>query len=166
MFPFVSQSLEKLKFLNLGYCDHLKESPDFTRIPNIERLILEACKSLSKIHHSVVQLKNLKYFSVANCKNLQEIPDLPTNLEILKADECIALEKMPNFSEMSNMVELHLNHSPKLTEILGLHKSFNTVRRIHMEGCTNLTAAFKKTILQVISLSAPIRIQLIHTCMY
>ncbi|CAN6687098.1 unnamed protein product [Malus baccata var. baccata] len=141
-------SLEKLKFLNLGYCDHLKESPDFTRIPNIERLILEACKSLSKIHHSVVQLKNLKYLSVANCKNLQEIPDLPTNLEILKADECIALEKMPNFSETSSMVELHLNHSPKLTEILGLHKSFNTVRTIRMEGCTNLTAAFKKTIVQ------------------
>ncbi|XP_048436930.1 disease resistance protein RPV1 [Pyrus x bretschneideri] len=141
-------SLEKLKFLNLGYCDHLKQSPDFSRIPNIEILILKACKRLSKIHHSVVKLKNLKYLSVAKCKNLQEIPDLPTNLEILKANECIALKKMPDFSEMLSMVELHLNHSPKLTKILGLHKSLNTMRRIHMEGCTNLTAAFRKAILQ------------------
>ncbi|KAB2603431.1 TMV resistance protein N-like [Pyrus ussuriensis x Pyrus communis] len=143
-----NESLGKLKFLNLGYCDHLKQSPDFSRIPNIEILILEACKSLSKIHYSVVHLKNLKYLSVANCKKLQEIPDLPSNLEILKADECIALKKMPNFSKMSIMVELHLNHSPKLTEILGMDKSLNTMRRIHMEGCTNLTAAFKKAILQ------------------
>ncbi|TQE06498.1 hypothetical protein C1H46_007869 [Malus baccata] len=146
-------SLENLKFLNLGSCENLKESPDFSRIPNIERLILEACESLSKIHHSIVQLKNLKYLSVENCKNLQEIPDLPTKLEILKADECIALEKMPNFSEMSSMVELHLNHSPKLTEILGLDKSLKTMTRIHMEGCTNLTPAFKKAILQEWSVS-------------
>ncbi|XP_050105411.1 disease resistance protein RPV1-like [Malus sylvestris] len=141
-------SLEKLKFLNLGSCDNLKQSPDFSRIPNIERLILEACKSLSKIHHSIIQLRNLKYLSVANCQNLQKIPDLPTKLEILKADECIALEVMPNFSKMSSMLELHLNHSPKLTEILGLDKSLNNMIRIHMEGCTNLTAAFKKAILQ------------------
>ncbi|CAN6555508.1 unnamed protein product [Malus baccata var. baccata] len=53
-----------------------------------------------------------------------------------------------HFQKNNGMVELHLNHSPKLTKILGLHKSLNTMRRIHMEGCTNLTAAFRKAILQ------------------
>ncbi|TQD81796.1 hypothetical protein C1H46_032657 [Malus baccata] len=117
-------SLEKLKFLNLGYCNRLIRLPDFSNIPNLERLILKGCK------------------------NLQAIPALPTNLEILEADECIALEEMPDFSEMSRIRELHLKHSPKLSEILGLDKALNSMTRIHMEGCTNLTAAFKKAILQ------------------
>ncbi|XP_050110160.1 disease resistance protein RUN1-like isoform X2 [Malus sylvestris] len=118
--------LEKLKFLNLSHSHNLTRSPDFSKTPNLERLILK------------------------DCKNLQAIPRLPTNLEILEADECIALEKMPDFSEMSRMRELHLNHSPKLSEILGLDKalSSNSMTSIHMEGCTNLTASFKEAILQ------------------
>ncbi|XP_028952503.1 disease resistance protein RUN1 [Malus domestica] len=117
-------SLEKLKFLNLSYCNDLTKLPDFSNIPNLERLILKGCKKL------------------------EEIPALPTNLEILEADECIALEKMPDFSEMSRMRELHLNHSPKLSEILGLDKALNSMTSIHMEGCTNLTASFKEAILK------------------
>ncbi|XP_048426172.1 TMV resistance protein N-like [Pyrus x bretschneideri] len=116
--------LEKLKFLNLSHSHNLTRSPDFSKTPNLERLILK------------------------DCKNLQAIPALPTNLEILEADECIALEKMPDFSEMSRMRELHLNHSPKLSEILGLDKPLNCMTSIHMEGCTNLTASFKEGILQ------------------
>ncbi|CAL8107408.1 unnamed protein product [Prunus armeniaca] len=163
--------LEKLKFLNLGYCDRLKQSPDFSKLPNLEKLILQGCNSLSEIHHSILQLKTLEYLCLAdcnltdeaipedlgdlislkeldlrgnvfyglptlsrlsrlqslqltNCANLRAIPDLPTNLEILQADECIALEEMPNFSRMLCMRELHLNRSPKLTEIPGLDKSY------------------------------------------
>ncbi|KAM1285760.1 hypothetical protein EV1_028310 [Malus domestica] len=116
--------LEKLKFLNLSHSHYLTQSLDFSKTPNLERLILK------------------------DCKNLKAIPALPTNLEILEADECIALEKMPDFSEMSRMRELHLNHSPKLSDILGLDKALNSMTSIHMEGCTNLTASFKEVILQ------------------
>ncbi|BFG18140.1 hypothetical protein CerSpe_044140 [Prunus speciosa] len=49
---------------------------------------------------------------------------------------------------MSYMRELYLNDSLKLTEIPGLDKSLNSMTRIHMEGCTNLTADFRKNILQ------------------
>ncbi|KAI5356008.1 hypothetical protein L3X38_008903 [Prunus dulcis] len=46
------------------------------------------------------------------------------------------------------MRELHLNRSPKLTEIPGLDKSLNTMTRVHMEWCINLTADFKDAIIQ------------------
>ncbi|CAN6681909.1 unnamed protein product [Malus baccata var. baccata] len=188
-------TLKKLKFLNLGYCCRLKWSPDFSKLPNIERLILRDCTSLSEIHPSIVQLKCLKYLSLANsnltsdafpedlgsisslevldlrgndftalpiltglsklqtlqldnCTKLQAIPDLPTRLEILEANQCIALERMPDFSKMSRLRELHLNHSPKLTGIPGLDKSLTSITRIHMEGCTNLNDAFKEAILR------------------
>ncbi|KAL6297367.1 hypothetical protein ACE6H2_005509 [Prunus campanulata] len=97
---------------------------------------------------SLSRLSQLQDLSLNRCKNLRAIPDLPTNLKVLRADGCIALEKMPDFSEMSNVRELHLNDSGKLTEIPGLDKSLNSMTRIHMENCTNLTADFRKNILQ------------------
>ncbi|KAB2603430.1 TMV resistance protein N-like [Pyrus ussuriensis x Pyrus communis] len=110
--------------------------------------ILELGSNLFYSLPSLSGLSKLKMLDLSYCKDLLEIPDLPRSLEILRANHCIALAKLPNFSEMSSMVELHLNHSPELTEILGLHKSLNTMRRIHMEGCRNLTADFRKNILQ------------------
>ncbi|XP_068344638.1 disease resistance protein RUN1-like [Pyrus communis] len=84
-------SLEKLKFLNLGYCNDLTRLPDFSKIPNLERLILKGCKKL------------------------QEIQASPTNLKMLEADECIALRKKSDFQEMSWMRELHLKGCTSLT---------------------------------------------------
>ncbi|KAL6297402.1 hypothetical protein ACE6H2_005544 [Prunus campanulata] len=97
---------------------------------------------------SLSRLSQLQDLSLYDCKNLSAIPDLPTNLKVLRAGDCIALEKMPDFSEMSNIRELYLLDSGKLTEIPGLYKSLNSMTRIHMEKCTNLTADFRKNILQ------------------
>ncbi|KAB2614527.1 TMV resistance protein N-like [Pyrus ussuriensis x Pyrus communis] len=206
--------LEKLKFLNLGYCHHLERSPDFSKLPNLEKLLLNDCETLSGIHPSIVQLKNLKHFSLANCnrkndaipkdlgclsslevldlrgndfnelptlsglfklqtlqldncKNLQEIPELPKKLEILEADECTALEKMPDFSDMLSVKELHLNHCPRLTQIPGLDKLSNSGTRIYMERCTNrndVCDACKEIILQVLSLSLSPPLSCTHKC--
>ncbi|CAL8998004.1 unnamed protein product [Prunus brigantina] len=122
-FPKDLGSLISLKNLNLA-------GNDFCSLPSLSRLS---------------QLQDL---SLYDCKNLSAIPDLPTNLEVLRAGDCIALEKMPDFSELSNIRELYLHDSGKLTEIPGLYKSLNSMTRIHMEKCTNLTADFRKNILQ------------------
>ncbi|CAL8107931.1 unnamed protein product [Prunus armeniaca] len=103
---------------------------DFCSLPSLSRL--------SKLHD----------LSLNKCKTLRAIPDLPTNLKVLRADGCVELEKMPDFSEMSNIRELYLRDSCKLTEIPGLDKSLNSMTRIHMENCTKLTADFRKNILQ------------------
>ncbi|BFG15858.1 hypothetical protein CerSpe_021320 [Prunus speciosa] len=97
---------------------------------------------------SLSRLSQLQDLSLNKCKNLRAIPDLPTNLKVLRAGGCIALEKMPDFSEMSNIRELYLRNSGKLTEVPGLDQSLNSMTIIHMEGCTNLTADFRNNILQ------------------
>ncbi|RXH88026.1 hypothetical protein DVH24_037671 [Malus domestica] len=140
--------LNSLTYLGLGNCGLIDDAipKDLGSLFSLE--ILDLAGNLFYSLPSLSQLSKLKMLDLSCCIDLHEIPDLPTNLEILRANECIALEKMPNFSEMSSMVELHLNRSPELVEILGLHKWLNTMRRIHMEGCTNLTAAFRKNIIQ------------------
>ncbi|CAL2236215.1 unnamed protein product [Prunus armeniaca] len=97
---------------------------------------------------SLSRLSQLQDLSLYKCKNLRAISDLPTNLKVLQADGCMALEKMPDFSEMSNIRELYISDSGELTEIPGLDKSLNSMTMIHMGNCTNLTADFRKNILQ------------------
>ncbi|BBG96013.1 hypothetical protein Prudu_004691 [Prunus dulcis] len=183
---------QNLKILNLSCSYWLIKSPEFSKLPNLEELILEYCKSLLRFTHpsgiledflcrlklfylmvveglkswlrlrghgiidnsesrilpSLRRLSQLQDLSLDFCTHLRAITDLPTNLKVLKADGCFALEKMPDFSEMSNIRELYLRDSDKLTEIPCLDKSLNSMTMIQMGNCTNLTANFRKNILQ------------------
>ncbi|CAN6561758.1 unnamed protein product [Malus baccata var. baccata] len=145
LLPPMPVGLNSIRVLSLAGCD----LTDVAILMELRSLI-----SLDLQRSSICSLPSLSGFSKLDtlrlnyCTRLHAIPDLPTSLEILEADECIALEKMPDFSEMSRMRVLHLNHSPKLTEIPGLHKSLKSMTRIHMEACKNLTADFRRKILQ------------------
>ncbi|CAN6580151.1 unnamed protein product [Malus baccata var. baccata] len=127
----------------------IKQFPnDLGRLISLQELSLanNSCRSLP----SLSGLSNLIKLRVDSCKNLRAIPDLPTNLEFLIASYCDALETMPDFSQMSNLGRLLLNESRKVTEVpgLGLGKSLNSMAELRMYGCTNLTAEFRKNILQ------------------
>ncbi|XP_050128823.1 disease resistance protein RPV1-like [Malus sylvestris] len=127
----------------------IKQFPnDLGILISLQKLKLggNSCRSLP----SLSGLSNLVYLSLSMCENLRAIPDLPTNLEVLEADLCPALETMPDFSQMSNMRQLCLDNSPKVREVpgLGLGKSLNSMAELHMLECTNLTAEFRNNVLQ------------------
>ncbi|KAL6293918.1 hypothetical protein ACE6H2_002060 [Prunus campanulata] len=136
----------------------ITKSQDFSELPNLEDHINDfhnyLCSLISSLFlggndvglHS--GLSTLQHLCIKDWIHLRAIPDLPTNLKVLEAPGCTGLETMPDFSKMSYMRELYLNDSLKLTEIPGLEKSLNSMTRIHMEGCTNLTAQFRNNILQ------------------
>ncbi|CAL2236187.1 unnamed protein product [Prunus armeniaca] len=148
LFPPSLQSLSSLRELALAGWSLTDDAfpKDLGSLISLERLDLARNDFCSL--PSLSRLSRLQDLSLYHCKNLRAIPDLPTNLEVLRAHCCMALEKMPDFSEMSNIRELYLRDSGKLTEIPGLYKSLNSMTRIHMEKCTNLTADFRKNILQ------------------
>ncbi|CAN6699623.1 unnamed protein product [Malus baccata var. baccata] len=123
----------------------------------------DAIKDLgSLIYLQHLHLQGYKFHSLPNLSGLSKLEtlwlngsrylctilDLPTSLKVLLADDCPALETMPDFSEMSNMRELDVSDSAKLTEVPGLEKSLNSMTWIDMHGCPNLTADFRKNILQ------------------
>ncbi|CAL2236102.1 unnamed protein product [Prunus armeniaca] len=141
--------LKKLRILSLCGCWRLTEDAipkDLCSLISLEHLLLG--DNYFGGLPSLAGLSKLKVLCVNACKNLRAIPDLPTNLYVLEAIYCPELETIPDFSKMSNMRELYLSDSFKLTEVPGLDKSLNSMTRIHMEGCTNLTADFRNNILQ------------------
>ncbi|CAL8997884.1 unnamed protein product [Prunus brigantina] len=163
--------LGRLSLVNLEGCRALEDLPlNFYKSKSIETLILNGCwrfenladglgdmvsltilkadnTAIRKIP-SLAGLSKLKVLCLNACKELRAILDLPKNLYVLKANDCPELETIPDFSKMSNMRKLYLRDSVKLTEVPGLDKSLNSMTRIRMEGCTNLTADFRNNILQ------------------
>lgn len=67
--------LHKLKFLNLSHSQKLVSCPDFTGVPNLEKLVLEDCSSIIEIHPSVGYLKNFVLLNLKNCRNLKSFPN-------------------------------------------------------------------------------------------
>ncbi|KAH1069171.1 hypothetical protein AAZX31_03G079700 [Glycine max] len=68
------QVLQWLKFLNLSHSKYLKETPDFSKLPNLEKLILTDCSSLLKVHQSIGDLQNLLFINLKDCKSLSNLP--------------------------------------------------------------------------------------------
>jgi Leucine-rich repeat (LRR) protein len=63
-----------MKILNLSHSHYLRETPDFSKLHNLEQLILEDCTSLFEVHHSIGDLSNLVLVNLKDCKCLKSLP--------------------------------------------------------------------------------------------
>ncbi|XP_068303771.1 disease resistance protein RPV1-like [Pyrus communis] len=68
--------LPRLKILNLSHSHGLRTTPDFSGLPNLERLILEHCINLVEVDESVRFLEKLVVLNLEGCKNLMKLPKL------------------------------------------------------------------------------------------
>ncbi|KAB1212542.1 Protein SUPPRESSOR OF npr1-1, CONSTITUTIVE 1 [Morella rubra] len=78
-----TKSLSNLKGIDLRWSEHLIEIPDLSGAPNLERLNLEGCKNLTKVHPDIGIHKRLKELILADCKSLESLPE-EINLESVK----------------------------------------------------------------------------------
>nr|AFP55577.1 TIR-NBS-LRR [Rosa rugosa] len=103
--------LGKLKSIDLSYSINLTRTPDFTGIPNLEKLVLEGCTSLVKIHPSIALLKRLKIWNFRNCKSIKSLPS-EVNMEFLETFDisgCSKLKIIPEFvGQMKRLSKLYL----------------------------------------------------------
>ncbi|KAK2985216.1 hypothetical protein RJ640_010505, partial [Escallonia rubra] len=105
-----------LKILDLGHCHGLTTTPDFSRLPILERLILENCSSLLEVHESIGNLENsLLYLNLENCTSLSRLPREIGKLKVLNTliiSGCSNLEEFP--MEMENMQALQVFHADRI----------------------------------------------------
>ncbi|TQD73791.1 hypothetical protein C1H46_040668 [Malus baccata] len=92
-----SMLLEKLKILNLSHSYFLKQSPNFSKLPNLEYLILKGCKNLLEIHHSIGCLERLALVNLKDCIMLK---DLPKSFYKLKRVETLVLSGCSRFQNL------------------------------------------------------------------
>ncbi|XP_024958850.1 TMV resistance protein N-like isoform X2 [Cynara cardunculus var. scolymus] len=90
---------ERLKVMKLRHCHNLTSTPNFTRITNLEELILEGCVSLVKVHPSFGMLKKLVVLNMKDCKCFRRFPCKVEmdSLEVVNLSGCSKLDKLPKF---------------------------------------------------------------------
>ena len=90
--------MKKLKFLDVSYSYHLRRTPDFSGIDNLEVLLLNNCTNLVEVHESVVDLRKLVTLDLKDCKNLWKLPLGIYNLECrVDLSGCTKLNMVPSF---------------------------------------------------------------------
>ncbi|KAK2361931.1 TMV resistance protein N [Trifolium repens] len=116
--------MEKLKYLNLKFSKNLKRVPDFSGVPNLEKLILKGCTSLTEVHPSLVHHNKVVLVNLEDCISLEALPEkLEMNsMKELILSGCCEFKFLPEFGEsMENLSMLALQGTAirKLPSSLG-----------------------------------------------
>jgi len=91
------QFLVKLKILNLSHSHNLRHTPDFSKLPNLEKLILKDCPSLSSVSSNIGHLKKILLLNLKDCTGLRELPRSIYKLDLLKTlilSGCTKIDKL------------------------------------------------------------------------
>jgi len=91
------QVLVNLKILNLSHSRYLKSAPDFSKLPNLEKLTMKDCPCLSEIHPSIGDLKNLLLINLTDCVGLCNLPKKIYQLKSLQTlilSGCLMIDKL------------------------------------------------------------------------
>nr|AFP55562.1 TIR-NBS-LRR [Rosa rugosa] len=101
-----------LKSIDLSYSINLTRTPDFTGIPNLEKLVLEGCTNLVEVHQSTGLLQKLRILNLRNCKSIKSLPS-EVHMEFLETFDvsgCSKLKMIPEFvGQMKRLSRLSLS---------------------------------------------------------
>ncbi|XP_041010865.1 disease resistance protein RPV1-like [Juglans microcarpa x Juglans regia] len=139
---FTNQVAEKLMVMNLRGCHNLVATPDFSGHKKLEKLDLEHCHSLIKIHESIGNVSTLLHLNLSSCWNLVEFPAEVSglkNLENLILSGCSKLKKLPmDIGDMRSLKELLVDN----TAIQELPESIfhlTKLEKLKLNGCRFVT---------------------------
>jgi Leucine-rich repeat (LRR) protein len=125
MFIVLSQSLPRLKILDLSDSPNLIKTPDFTEAPNLEKLILSGCFKLKKFPEIVENMKCLKKLKL-DCLEIKELSlsiGRLCGLTILDLGNCHRLLTLPsvicNLTSLQNLTLCGCSELDKMPEDLG-----------------------------------------------
>ncbi|KAB2596584.1 protein suppressor of npr1-1 [Pyrus ussuriensis x Pyrus communis] len=135
-----TQTLEKLKFINLSYCQYLKETPDFTKMPNLEKLILQSCIRLVEVHPSIWTHTNLVLLNLKGCKELKSLPSSihMKSLQRLDLSGCSSLEVFPEIPEVMEELSWLSFSGSKIKELPSSINNLTGLTKLILEDCKEL----------------------------
>ncbi|CAL2278835.1 unnamed protein product [Prunus armeniaca] len=133
---------KSLKFINLEHSKFLIKIPDFSGVPNLERLNLNYCTSLVELHPSAGFLHKLVKLSLRGCRSLTLFPRIVNlkSLLHLNLDGCISLEKFPEIKgKMESLKYLDLSETSIKELPSSSIRHFTHLEEMDLTGCENLT---------------------------
>ncbi|QHO54025.1 TMV resistance protein N [Arachis hypogaea] len=89
------QMMKNLKILNLSHSQHLTQTPDFSNMPNLEKLILKYCLKLTSVSHTIEHLKQVLLINLKGCSGLRcsSIDKLEEDIEQMESLTTLMADK-------------------------------------------------------------------------
>ncbi|XP_009771867.1 disease resistance protein RPV1-like [Nicotiana sylvestris] len=97
-----AKSLRSLKILDLSHSRHLMKTPDFSGLPSLERVILEHCIGLVKVHESIGRLHKLLVLNLKGCESLRKLPRKMREIKSLEELTLCGCSKLEFSTTMRN----------------------------------------------------------------
>jgi Leucine-rich repeat (LRR) protein len=123
-FPEIGCIMECLTDINLrdNAVEELPSSIEY--LTGLTDLNLEGCENLMNLPSTIHLLQHLKILILEDCKQLEEILELPPAIEVVNAAGCISLERFPEVSkrfdyntcDLPGLVYVDLSRCHKLLE--------------------------------------------------
>ncbi|XP_054781600.1 disease resistance protein RPV1-like isoform X2 [Prosopis cineraria] len=114
------QLLERLKILNFSHSPFLMQTPDFSKLPNLEKLILKNCPDLSIVHPTIGHANKLLLINLKDCTNLRTLPRSIYNLKSLKTlilSGCARIEKLEEDIEQMDSLTTLIADDTAITQV-------------------------------------------------
>ncbi|AES86810.2 TIR-NBS-LRR class disease resistance protein [Medicago truncatula] len=109
------QRMDQLKILNLSHSHCLTQTPDFSYLPNLEKLVLKDCPRLSEISQSIGHLNKILLINLKNCISLCNLPRNIYTLKSLKTlilSGCLMIDKLEeDLEQMESLTTLIANNT-------------------------------------------------------
>uniref|UniRef100_A0A0A0KXU7 TIR domain-containing protein n=1 Tax=Cucumis sativus TaxID=3659 RepID=A0A0A0KXU7_CUCSA len=124
-----SKSMETLKVINLSDSQFLSKTPDFSGVPNLERLVLSGCVELHQLHHSL------------GCSNLTHFPKISSNMNHLlelHLDETSIKVLHSSIGHLTSLVLLNLKNCTDLLKLPSTIGSLTSLKTLNLNGCSKL----------------------------
>ena len=115
-------------------------SPDFTGVPNLEKLVLTRCTNLRQLHPSIGNLKKLILLDLKQCKELRCLPAFTgvPNLEKLVLSLCSNLRQLhPSIGNLKKLILLDLEQCKELSYLLDKFE-MESVETLNLSYCSKV----------------------------
>ncbi|XP_031122162.1 TMV resistance protein N-like [Ipomoea triloba] len=143
------ENLSSLKRLDIRNCNALSIPDNYLHEEDFPIALRSLSSSLNEIDlmgsyylQSLLlslchQYSNLKGLFLDDLQNLRSLPQLPPNLGILSAKNCVSLEKIAYLSNLKRLWELDIQNCKSLVELSGL-ESLESLRYLGIANCSSL----------------------------
>ncbi|XP_061355696.1 disease resistance protein RPV1-like [Gastrolobium bilobum] len=105
-----AQLMEKLKILNLSHSRYLTQTPDFSNLPNLEKLVLTDCPSLCEVSDTIGHLNKVLLINLKDCTSLRKLTRSIYKLKSLKTlilSGCSMIDKLEeDLEQMESLTTL------------------------------------------------------------
>ncbi|KAK9930657.1 hypothetical protein M0R45_027688 [Rubus argutus] len=129
-----------LRHIDMTGSEYLISTPDFTEVPFLENLVLDACTNLVEVHPSLGFLKKLKSLNMRLCISVESMPPFTRleALETLNLSLCLSLKKFPKIEgNMESLLELNLGGT-SIEELPPSVERLTSLIALNLTGCSKL----------------------------